>query len=153
VMMSVMCLALLRDRTQPRLLRWITIAILAEYMIGSIVQSIIEQNRPRSDSLILANHNAWYLLQGALFQIAFFACVLFMDGTRLSRDLREKNEALSNEVQERRRLEAKLNASLESERALREEQKDFMRVVSHEFRTPLAIIRNATDMIRLQADQ
>ncbi|MGS1096364.1 sensor histidine kinase (plasmid) [Aquamicrobium terrae] len=150
IMMSIMCLALLRDRTQPRLLRWITIGILVEYMVASIMQSVIEQGLPASVSaVVLADHNAWYLMQGALFQIAFFACVLFMVNTRLSTDLREKNEALSREIEERRRLETKLSASLEAERALREEQADFMRVVSHEFRTPLAIIRNATEMIRL----
>lgn len=150
IMMSIMCLALLRDRTQPRLLRWITIGILVEYMVASIMQSVIEQGLPASvDALVLADHNAWYLMQGALFQIAFFACVLFMVNTRLSTDLREKNDALSREIEERRRLETRLSASLEAERALREEQADFMRVVSHEFRTPLAIIRNATEMIRL----
>lgn len=150
IMMSVMCLGLMRDRTQPRLLRWVTIGFLVEYMIGSVAQSVIEHRMPVVPSaLILANHNAWYLLQGALFQIGLFACVLFMVSIRLSTDLREKNDALSVEVQERRRLEAKLNASLEAERALREEQTDFMRVVSHEFRTPLAIIRNATEMIAL----
>ncbi|WP_295808188.1 HAMP domain-containing sensor histidine kinase [uncultured Nitratireductor sp.] len=150
IMMSIMCLGLLRDRTQPRLLRWITIGILVEYMVASILQSVIEQGLPASgDALVLADHNGWYLMQGALFQIAFFACVLFMVNTRLSTDLREKNEALSREIEERRRLETKLSASLEAERALREEQADFMRVVSHEFRTPLAIIRNATQMISL----
>ena len=150
IMMSIMCFGLLRDRTQPSLLRWITIGILLEYMIASITQSVIEQGRFASGEVfVLADHNGWYLMQGALFQIAFFACVLFMVNTRLSTDLREKNEALSHEIAERRRLETKLSASLEAERALREEQADFMRVVSHEFRTPLAIIRNATEMISL----
>jgi signal transduction histidine kinase len=154
IMMSIMCLGLMRDRTQPRLLRWITIGILVEYMIASIAQSVIEQGRlAAGENFVLADHNAWYLMQGALFQIAFFACVLFMVSTRLSTDLREKNEALSREIEERRRLETKLSASLETERALREEQADFMRVVSHEFRTPLAIIRNATEMIRLVGDK
>lgn len=154
IMMSIMCLGLMRDRTQPRLLRWITIGILVEYMIASIAQSVIEQGRLAAGEIfVLADHNAWYLMQGALFQIAFFACVLFMVSTRLSTDLREKNEALSREIEERRRLETKLSASLETERALREEQADFMRVVSHEFRTPLAIIRNATEMIRLVGDK
>ncbi|MGO4843005.1 sensor histidine kinase, partial [Rhizobiaceae sp. 2RAB30] len=37
VMMSLMSIALLRDRTQPWLLRWITIAVLAEYMAASMV--------------------------------------------------------------------------------------------------------------------
>ncbi|PLP59072.1 sensor histidine kinase [Mesorhizobium loti] len=151
VIMSMMCLGLLRDRTQPALLRWITIGVLAEYMVSSIVQSVIEYRLPVDfeSASVLADRNAWYLLQGTLFLIAFFACLLFMVNARLSADLREKNAALSREVRQRRRLESRLNASLDAERALRDEQADFMRVVSHEFRTPLAIIRNAVDMIGL----
>lgn len=155
IVMSVMCLGLMRDRTQPRLLRWITIGVLGEYMFASIVQSIIEFRLPADfqSGPVLAGHNAWYLLQGTLFLLAFFACLLFMVSSRLSADLRSKNESLLQEVMERRRLEARLNASLETARALREEQADFMRVVSHEFRTPLAVIRNAVDMIRLTGDK
>lgn len=151
VIMSLMCLGLMRDRTQPSLLRWITFGVLAEYMVASIIQSAIEFRLPadfQSDP-VLADRNAWFLLQGTLFLIAIFACLLFMVNSRLSADLREKNAALSREVRERRRLESQLKASLEAERALRDEQTDFMRVVSHEFRTPLAIIRNAVDMIGL----
>ncbi|RIA36606.1 histidine kinase/DNA gyrase B/HSP90-like ATPase [Hephaestia caeni] len=155
VIMSMMCLGLIRDRTQPALLRWITIAVLAEYMIASLVQSAIEVGLPADfkSGPILADRNAWYLLQGTLFLITFFACLLFMVSSRLSADLREKNRALLEEVTERRRLERQLNTSIEVERALREEQADFMRVVSHEFRTPLAVIRNAADMIGLVGDQ
>lgn len=155
VIMSVMCLGLMRDRTQPVLLRWITIAILAEYMMASVLQSVFEYRLPVDfqSAMILADRNAWYLLQGTLFQIAFFACVLFMVSWRLSADLRARNASLLQEVQRRQRLEKRLNTSLETERALRDEQTDFMRVVSHEFRTPLAIIRNAVDMIGLVGDQ
>lgn len=151
IMMSVMCLGLLRDRTQPTLLRWITIALLVEYMVASILQSVIEYRLSAdfNGGPILADRNAWYVLQGTLFLIAFFACLLFMVSARLSDDLRRKHDALLREVEERRRLESKLSASLETERALRDEQAAFMRVVSHEFRTPLAIIRNAADMIGL----
>ncbi|WP_439495716.1 sensor histidine kinase [Bosea sp. (in: a-proteobacteria)] len=154
IMMSVMCLGLARDRTQPPLLRWITIGLLAEYMAASILQSAIEYRLPADfdSGPILADRNAWYLLQGTLFLIAFFACLLFMVSSRLSADLRRKHDALLREVEERRKLESRLNASLEAERALRDEQADFMRVVSHEFRTPLAIIRNAADMIGLVGD-
>lgn len=155
IMMSVMCLGLVRDRTQPPLLRLITIAILAEYMAASILQSVIEYRLPADfdSSPILADRNAWYLLQGTLFLIAFFACLLFMVSSRLSADLQRKHDALLQEVEERRRLESRLNASIDAERALRDEQSDFMRVVSHEFRTPLAIIRNAVDMIGLVGDR
>ena len=151
VAMSVMCLGLMRDRTQPTLLRWITIGVLAEYMLASVAQSILESRLPveLQAAPVLADRNAWYLLQGTLFLIALFACLLFMVSSRLSADLREKNHILSREVMQRRRLESKLSASLEAERALREEQADFMRVVSHEFRTPLAVIRHAVDMIEL----
>lgn len=155
IMMSVMCVALLRDRTQPRLLRWITMAVLAEYIAASIVHSAIEFWFPANpqDITVLDNRNAWYLLQGTLFLIALFACLLFMVSSRLSAAVHEKNEALSREVLERRRLENQLSASLEAERALREEQADFMRIVGHEFRTPLAVIRNAVDMIGLVGDK
>lgn len=152
VMMSVMILCLVRDRTQPALLRWIMIAFLAEYMIASIVQSAIEHLGGGGSSPVLADRHGWYLLQGSLFQIVFFACLLFMVSARLSAHLREKNEALSREIAERRRLEARLSASVETERALRDEQVDFMRIVSHEFRTPLAIIRSSADMIGLAGD-
>ncbi|HWK68943.1 MAG TPA: ATP-binding protein [Rhizobiaceae bacterium] len=155
VMMSVMCLGLMRDRTQPSLLRWITIAILVEYMAASILQSIIEFRLPADyqSTSVLADRNAWYLLQGTLFLVALFACLLFMVSSRLSADLRGKNEALLREVEQRRVLETRLKASLGAERALREEQNDFMRVVSHEFRTPLAVIRNAVEMICLTGDK
>jgi signal transduction histidine kinase len=155
IIMSVMCLGLARDRTQPHLLRWITAGVLAEYMVASIVQSIIEFRLPADfeSAPVLADRNAWYLLQATLFLIAFFVCLLFMVSSRLSADLRGKNEALLREVEERRKLERRLNSSLETERLLREEQTDFMRVVSHEFRTPLAVIRNAADMIGLSGDK
>ena len=154
-MMSVMCQGLARDRTQPALLRWITIAVLVEYMAASLLQRAIEIRLPADfqSAPILHDRNAWYLLQGTLFLIAFFACLLFMVSSRLSADLREKNEALQREVEERRKLEGRLNTSLETERALRDEQTDFMRVVSHEFRTPLAVIRNAVEVIGLAGDK
>ncbi len=154
-MMSVMCLGLVRDRTQPALLRWITIAILVEYMAASLLQSVIELRLPADfqSAPVLHDRNAWYLLQGTLFLIALFTCLLFMVSSRLSADLREKNEALQREVEERRKLEGRLNTSLETERALRDEQTDFMRVVSHEFRTPLAVIRNAVEVIGLAGDK
>lgn len=155
IMMSVMCLGLVRDRTQPTLLRWITIGLLAEYMASSILQSVTEYRLPADfdSSPVLADRNAWYLLQGTLFLIAFFTCLLFMVSARLSADLRRNHDALLREVEERRKLETRLNASLEAERAARDEQADFMRVVSHEFRTPLAIIRNAVEMIGLVGDR
>lgn len=155
VVMAMMCLGLMRDRTQPALLRWVTIAVLVEYMGASLIQSIVEYLAPPglASTAILGDRNAWYLLQATLFEIAIFVCLLSMVSSRLSSDLRKRNQELSREIHERKRLERLLNASLEGERALRDEQVDFMRVVSHEFRTPLAIIRNSVDMIELVGDK
>src|SRR3546814_9661793 len=94
-MMSIMILCLARDRTQPALLRWIAIGFLAEYMFASIVQSAIEHVSGAAAGSVLADRHAWYLLQGALFQIAFFACLLFMVSARLSAHLRRSEEHTS----------------------------------------------------------
>lgn len=154
VMMSLMCMALWRDRSQPKLLRWATMIILAEYMVASVIQSIVEFRLP-SDHVsgpILADRHAWYLLQGTLFMIALFVCLIFMVASRLSADLRDRNESLVAEVNHRRALELRLSASLDVERSLREEQANFMRMVSHEFRTPLAVIRNSADMLAFETE-
>src|SRR5690606_40324064 len=90
VIMSVMCLGLARDRTQPALLRWATIAVLAEYMLASVVQSALEFMLPADFQIapILADRNSWYLLPATLFLIAVFSFLLFMLNTRISADLR-----------------------------------------------------------------
>ncbi|WP_172332266.1 HAMP domain-containing sensor histidine kinase [Mangrovicoccus sp. HB161399] len=148
---SLMCVSLLRDRTQPQFLRWLMIAILSVHMGANVVFSVLEFRRPANagSAQLLGDRNAWYLLEGNLFLTALFACLLVMVSFRLYDDLRKRNAVLSREVVRRRQLEGDLSRSLDAERGLREEQADFMRVVSHEFRTPLAIIRNGVEMIRL----
>ena len=84
------------------------------------------------------NYNAWYFFQGTLFLMAFFAWMVFMVGARLSAELMDRNAALAREVEVRQRLEGELSESLATEKALRTEQRQLMRMVSHEFRTPLA---------------
>ena len=79
--------------------------------------------------------------------IGLFICLLFMVGMRLSMDLRDRNAALAGEIAERQRLQGELCASLKSEKTALEEQRQLMRMVSHEFRTPLAAIRYARDML------
>lgn len=148
--MSLMSLSLLRDRTVPRLLRGFTVGVLCYYMVVSIGATAMEYRDPPGTGLVvLSDRNAWYIMQGIVFVTALFASLILMVSWRLSADLRANNAALRLEVEERKRLEGKLSASLESERLLREEQADFNRFVSHEFRTPIATIRNAAEMIVL----
>ncbi len=149
VMMSLMIRTLAMDRSQPRFLRWITIALLAEYVGASLLQSALVHLNPATvaNSRVLSDINAWYFFQGHMFIVGFFICLVFMVGMRLSMDLRDRNTALAREVAIRRQLEQELSASLEGEKTARKEQRQLMRMVSHEFRTPLAAIRYASEML------
>ncbi|MFC5583812.1 sensor histidine kinase [Nitratireductor kimnyeongensis] len=148
-MMGLMIRILYVDRGQPSFLRWITIALLVEYIGASLLQSALIFLQPTlfAEAPILSDVNSWYFFQGHLFVVGLFICLLFMVGVRLSLDLRDRNAALAQEVTERRRLEGELSASLDQEKTAREEQRQFMHMVSHEFRTPLAAIRYATEML------
>lgn len=156
VVMLFMCLTLWRDRTQPRALRWITIAVLLEYVMAFIAEFIfMVLPRPINEGriMVLSNDDGWFFLQANLFLMAYFGCMLAMVSNRLASDLRRRNEALAREVERRRELETELSASLDAEKKLREDQEQFIRMVGHEFRTPLAIIKRATEMVGLILSQ
>ncbi len=65
----------------------------------------------------------------------------------LNRRLVELNASLETKVQERT---AELAAALERETEAKRQQRQFLSMVSHEFRTPLAIIDSATQMLLLR---
>lgn len=148
-MMSFLCLTLARDRSQPALLRWSMIVAMAGHMSASVALSLFEtlDPTPAAATAVLNDRHVWYFFESLLFLIAFFACMLFMVSARLSADLHARNDALAAEIAQRRRLEAELSESLETERRLREEQRQFMRMIGHEFRTPLATIQLGSEMI------
>jgi signal transduction histidine kinase len=54
---------------------------------------------------------------------------------------------LANEVETRRQLQAQLSAALEKEGDLRREQRLFIDMVGHDFRTPVAVIDRAAEML------
>jgi signal transduction histidine kinase len=64
--------------------------------------------------------------------------------------LEQANAALQKEVQERKELQAQLHAALSKEREAMASQRQFVGMVSHEFRTPLAIIDATAQRILLQ---
>jgi PAS domain S-box-containing protein len=53
------------------------------------------------------------------------------------------------DISERKQLEASLRAALEKEREVNEMQAQFIMRASHEFRTPLAVINSASDLLLL----
>lgn len=145
---------LVRDRTQPPLLRWSTIAILLSDFVALILRSgIAIEYWDNQQALVQDNVQAWYFFFFNIFVTALFLMLLLMVGVRLSYGLRQKNDDLSREVAQRRELQAQLSASLENARALHQEQKQLLRMVTHEFRTPLAVVDRAAEMIGVVLDK
>ena len=62
----------------------------------------------------------------------------------LEHQVAKRTVALQQEIARRELLELELRDALEVERRTREEQKDFVAMVSHEFRTPVSRLRKAT---------
>jgi signal transduction histidine kinase len=80
-----------------------------------------------------------------------------LEGTvaRRTAELQQTNAALHEEIAARARLEARLRESLEVERQAIVQQREFVSMVSHEFRTPLTVIDGAAqslDISRLGAE-
>ncbi len=67
-----------------------------------------------------------------------------------TRALEDANRALHKEVAERTELQAQLRSALATEREAMVAQRQFVAMVSHEFRTPLAIIDATAQRILLQ---
>ena len=72
-----------------------------------------------------------------------------LEGTvaRRTAELQQTNAALHEEIAARARLEARLRESLEVERQAIVQQREFISMVSHEFRTPLTVIDGAAQSL------
>ena len=70
----------------------------------------------------------------------------------LEHQVSKRTAALQQEIAQRTLLEQELRAALEVERRIKEEQQDFVAMVSHEFRTPLAIINTTAQQIAKNLD-
>lgn len=71
---------------------------------------------------------------------------------QLEQRVAERTAELFAQVQRREALEQELRAALAVERGIREEQREFVAMVSHEFRTPLAIINTSAQQIARNLD-
>lgn len=148
IMLLVMIRAIVIDRSQPTLLRWFTAVLLFTDLAALALRTVIViENIENQTVLAQESMQSWYFFYFNVFITGFFLALMLMVGVRLASDLRHKNEALEREVAERRRLQDQLTATLQTEQAVRQEQKQLLRMVTHEFRTPLAIVDRAAEMI------
>ncbi|MBO9513283.1 MAG: sensor histidine kinase [Variovorax sp.] len=72
---------------------------------------------------------------------------------RLERDVAERTVDLSREIRRREQVEDELRQALEAEREVMAEQREFVAMVSHEFRTPLAIIGTSAQQLGRSLDR
>ncbi|MDO6747873.1 sensor histidine kinase [Gilvimarinus sp. 1_MG-2023] len=70
-----------------------------------------------------------------------------------TRDLGYANSALTEEVEQRVAIEVKLRESLANEQLALQTQKEFVAMVSHEFRSPLAVIDMVAQNLHVQLNQ
>ncbi|MEX8193525.1 sensor histidine kinase [Comamonas guangdongensis] len=70
----------------------------------------------------------------------------------LEQEVLRRTVALRQEIARREYLEVELRAALETERRTRQSQLDFIAMISHEFRTPLAIINTTAQQIARNLD-
>jgi len=154
LLLLFMAWTLLRDRIQPHLLRWTTIGFLLSDVGALGLRSAIAIHYMDDQvALVQPAQQAWYFFYFNIFMTGFFLLLLLMVGVRLSHRLRQNNEDLSREVEERRRLQEQLSTALETEKALQQEQRQLLRMVTHEFRTPLAVVDRAAEMIDVVLDK
>lgn len=97
---------------------------------------------------------------GTMLHMGVMSLRIISHYNRLKRD-KERAQAQTTELmlQQNARLEAlvegrtrELSLALQQEQSMREEQSDFVAMVSHEFRTPLAIIRTSAQQLSRQLE-
>lgn len=160
------CLLVLQWRARPEL-RWIVAAFALQVAGSSVAMArnlgLLETNAWTTHSLDVVGLVHMIVLSVALMSrlrdSERRALEMSMRAeTRLDRKVAERtaelastNQRLVTEIAERRAAQAELDTALQSERATLTTQRDFVAMVSHEFRTPLSIIKAVAQRLRSHA--
>ncbi len=104
----------------------------------------------RGESLLPAMLQSLWFLELLMYAIFFFIGAISLIGTRIGIELTEQYEALQDEAVLRSRLQSDLTVALAQESTARREQRDFLDMVGHEFRTPLAIVDRAAELMAMK---
>lgn len=137
-----------QDNDYPRPLRWILIVLILIHSTLLIGRGIVLFLTPGQVEMV-ANHplHALLFMETNVFMTFLFIGLVGLVMARTAADLARKNRELTAEIGIRRQLQEDLSASLAKESQLRQQQQHLLHLVGHEFRTPLAIIERATEMI------
>lgn len=135
------------DRTLTRLWRMVTLACLGALLSIMAARLIQVMTSPWSDLTTHSQAQAWFFFMISIGVTFLFVCMLVMIGERLSHDLHDRNHDLSKEVKHRIELQATASAALAEQLRLRDERRQFLKLLEHEIRTPLTIIGWSAEMI------
>lgn len=132
----------------PRPLLWSMVGLDLGHGILSLLRALEAILVPPRDYYLSADpvHTAWFL-EIILYATLHFIGLVAMVGSRVLAELTERNQALADEVEARRKLQEQLGTALEKEGAMRREQRLFIDMVGHDFRTPVAVIDRAAEML------
>lgn len=148
------CHTVIRHTDLSMLIRAAVVVIMAIHGIVALMRSLAQLTRSALPSQVLADRlQAWIFLEWSLFFSMLNLIMLLTVVMKFSNSLQTSVTELNAEVAERRKLQHQLARQLEAERALREEQYQFVRMVTHELRTPLAVIDRAAEMVRELVDR
>lgn len=129
-------------------LRWALVTLNLAHGGTSLLRAFHAQFlRPPDASWQLEPEQVLWVLSTIIYAGLHFIALVALVGSRLLDELTQRNEALANEVETRRQLQAQLSAALEKEGDLRREQRLFIDMVGHDFRTPVAVIDRAAEML------
>lgn len=142
-------LNMLHAQRVPRGLRWTMAALELTHGGLSLLRALEAVLAPPRDNYLAmdAVHTAWFL-EIFIFGMLHFIGLVAVVGSRMLAELTERNQALAEEVEARRTLQKQLAAALEQEGAMRREQRLFIDMVGHDFRTPVAVIDRAAEMLQ-----
>ncbi|MCH2394075.1 sensor histidine kinase [Oceanibaculum sp.] len=147
---AFLCMAWLlwQDDDYPRPLRWILIVLILIHSSLLVGRGIVLFLTPGQVEMV-ANHplHALLFLETNVFMTFLFIGLVGLVMARTAADLARKNRELTAEIGIRQQLQEDLSASFAKESDLRQQQQHLLHLVGHEFRTPLAIIERATEMI------
>lgn len=143
---------ILRDRTQTRLWRVVTLISLCVLFAIMMTRLIQAATSSWTDMTTHSQAQAWFFFLTSIGVNFLFVCMLVMVGERLSHDLRDRNLTLSEEIEYRTQLQAKVSAALTEQLRLRDERRQFLHLLEHEIGTPLAIIDRSAEMIEAAPD-
>ncbi|MFN3461536.1 MAG: sensor histidine kinase [Oceanibaculum sp.] len=135
-------------RDYPRSLCWSLIVLTLIHVALLIGRGIGVMLSPGQVEMVANDPlHALLFLESNVYMTFLFIGLVGLVMARGAADLARKNRELTAEIGIRRQLQEDLSASFAKESELRQQQQHLLHLVSHEFRTPLAIIERAAEMI------